>query len=181
MQSILVDGIWILKNKSGICLFEEIYTDFKKEGISKDLISGFLSAIVSFTDECFKDELKYIKFKNHKILLDFTEELIVVVAVSIKRIDQDNIVKKTTKSHIKEIVKNISQIFNERFHFEIKNEVWEGDLQKFGSFSQDLQNIVNREPLKIKLILLEKKIRKDEKREERRKRRMEDSSRLEDS
>jgi len=178
MGDFLIDGIWILRIYSGVCLFEEIYADFKKEGISRDLVTGFLSAIVSFADEAFKDELRYIKFENHKILLRFTKHVIFVVALSIEDISASQEVKKTIKQQISAIIDKIIYTFNEKYKKYLPDDVWDGSVKKFDSFSRDLREIVNREPLSLKLIMLEKTIRKNKKSEERRRRRKEELRRF---
>ena len=104
MGDFLIDGCWVLRTYSGVCLVEEIYTDFKKEGISRDLITGFLSAIVAFADEAFKDELQSIKFANHKILLRLTKSVIFVVAFSILNTKLSGELRKSVKAEINEVV-----------------------------------------------------------------------------
>ncbi|MBN1802572.1 MAG: hypothetical protein JW891_13755 [Candidatus Lokiarchaeota archaeon] len=85
LEEFVIDGIWILKNHSGVCIFEEIYVDFKKEGISKDLVSGLLSAIVSFIQDAFKDKLEYIMFSNRRIVLKYNPYVLFVVALGAEK------------------------------------------------------------------------------------------------
>jgi hypothetical protein len=174
MGEFLIDGCWILRTLSGVCLVEEIYTDFKKEGISKDLITGFLSAIVSFSEEAFSDDLHSIKFSNHKILLRFTEEVIFVIAISYQNLSITDDVKTSMKAQINEIIDKIVENFNEKYKKYLPADVWDGSVKIFEDFSSDLGDIVKREPLSLKLITLEKILRKNKKREDRRKRRKEE-------
>ncbi len=178
MGDFLIDGCWILRTYSGVCLIEEIYADFKKEGISRDLITGFLSAIVSFADEAFKDELQYIKFANHKILLRFTKSVIYVVAFSILNVHLSEDLRKSIKSEINEIIDKIILRFEEKYQQYLPDDVWDGSIMMFESFSNDLKKIVKREPLSLKLIMLEKTLRKNKKSLERRKRRKDEQRRI---
>ncbi len=178
MGDFLIDGCWILRTYSGICLVEEIYADFKRDGVSRDLITGFLSAIVSFATEAFNDKLEYIKFANHRIILRFTEEVIFVIALSIENIAISESVKATIKAQINDIINEIILRFTDKYSKFLTDDVWDGSVKMFNSFSEDLKSIVKREPLTLKLIMLEKTLRKNRKSEERRQRRKEDRSRL---
>ncbi|TFG15365.1 MAG: hypothetical protein EU535_01705, partial [Promethearchaeota archaeon] len=79
-----IDSIWISEIESGIVIYEAIYTDITKSGISTDMILNFLSALVSFADEVFVDEIKHIKLSNHKIFFDFLKHVMLVVSLSDK-------------------------------------------------------------------------------------------------
>ena len=79
-ETFMIESLWILDNESGICIFEENYTDITKEGTSTDLISAFLSAILSFANETFTDEIKHIQFSNHRILFEFSNSFLFVIS-----------------------------------------------------------------------------------------------------
>ncbi|MHA1293463.1 MAG: hypothetical protein ACTSQJ_12435 [Promethearchaeota archaeon] len=163
MGDFLVDGIWILKTYSGVCLFEENYVDFKKEGISKDLITGFLAAILHFTEEAFKDEIEYIKFKNHKIIFKFCQNILFVIAVR----DQEPLID----AEIYKTIDIIVEKFNNRFQNKLQHDIWNGAVKIFDIFSNDIKDIVKRHPLKIKL-LKQKRIERFRKKEEERRKRI---------
>jgi len=181
MGDFLIDGIWILRQYSGVCLFEEIYTDLKKGGISKDLITGFLSAIVSFAEEAFRDELKNIKFTKYKILLEFTKEVIIVVAISIQNLPVSTELKKNLKIEIKETIKKIVNRFNEKYLHYLGEDLWQGNVSLFDAFSEDLREIVKREPMSIKLIMLKQNLRKRKRQATRRIQRKQEVKRIEKS
>ncbi|TFG12592.1 MAG: hypothetical protein EU535_06010 [Promethearchaeota archaeon] len=75
------DSVWISEIESGMVIYEEIYKDITKHGISSDMILNFLSALVSFASEVFADEIKNIKLSNHKILFDFLKQIMLVMFV----------------------------------------------------------------------------------------------------
>jgi len=162
-ENFLIDGIWIIRNHAGVCLFESIFTDFKKRGVSRDLITGLLTAIVSFSEEAFEDKLEYIKFKEHKIVLKFTKELMFIVAISE---ETDKVEKR-----ILDKIDVITEKFYERFGEILPQERFDGGVSVFESFTEDLETMVRRKPLTIKLINEKKIQRKREKKLERRKRR----------
>lgn len=181
MSNFLIDGVWILKTYSGICLFEEIYDeDLKRESITKDLITGFLTAIVSFAEEAFKDDIKHIKFSNHRIILEYTEHIIFVIAVSIPKIYMNREIKEAFKHQINQTIERIVFKFNEKFGAIFKEKNWDGAVKIFLKFSEDLKEIIPdyRKPLSVKLISLEKTLRKTKDRTDRRLRRQAELKRL---
>ncbi|MFX1339109.1 MAG: hypothetical protein ACFFDK_10915 [Promethearchaeota archaeon] len=143
---LLIDGLWILESSSRICIFEENYVDFIKEGKSTDMVSSFLAALLTFADETFIDEIQFIKFSNRKILFKFSQYLLFVFAIN----DKDN----NKDFQIKAICNIIINRFNEKFVNIFENNNWNGNISIFESFSEDLREIINREPLKIKIFEL---------------------------
>ena len=142
----LLDGLWILDNTSRLCIFEENYVDFIKEGKSTDIVSSFLAALLTFADETFIDEIQFIKFSNRKILFKFSQYLLFVFAINDKDLNKD--------FQIKAICNIIINRFNEKFAYIFENNTWNGNISIFEDFSEDLKEIVNREPLKIKIFEL---------------------------
>ena len=140
---LLIESLWVLENQSKLCVFEANYSDFTKDGISKDMIGSFLAALLTFAKESFTDEIQFIKFSNRKIIFKFSKHLLFVIAFSDKDINKDH--------HIKEISNKIVERFNEKFITIFENNNWNGNTTIFESFSDDLKEIVKREPLKIKL------------------------------
>ncbi|MHA1147510.1 MAG: hypothetical protein ACTSR8_04630 [Promethearchaeota archaeon] len=169
-DNLLIEGIWIIRNYAGICLYEAVYTDFKQEGISKDLITGLLSAIVSFSVECFNDKLEFIKFKNHKIILKFENDLLYIVAISL----EPSIIEQA----IYERINLISDTFSSKFKTILENERWDGSIEIFKTFSEDLQKIVQRKPLNIRLLKEKMMKRLQKKRQDRILRRKDEIRRL---
>jgi hypothetical protein len=142
-QEILIDGLWVLENSSRICIFEENYVDFIKEGKPTDIVSSFLAALLTFADETFIDEIQFIKFSNRKILFKFSQYLLFVFAINDKDINKEY--------QIKAICNIIVNRFNEKFGHIFENNNWNGSISVFESFSEDLREIIDREPLKIKI------------------------------
>ena len=61
----LLDYLWIVEKKSGICIFQKCYyptANYTK--LSPDIISGFFTAFSIFIDEAFSDDLKQVEFKG---------------------------------------------------------------------------------------------------------------------
>lgn len=139
-----IESLWILEASSGICIFEENYVDFTKEGISSDLVASFLSALLSFAGEAFTDEIQHVKFSNRKIIFKFTEHVLFVISVSDKVSAED--------VQIQRINNKIANRFIDKFQSIFKNDYWSNNVSQFNDFSEDLRKIVEKEPLKEKFI-----------------------------
>jgi len=139
-----IDSIWILENESGIVIYEEIYKDITKDGISTDLILNFLSALVNFAGEVFTDELKHIKLSNHKIFFNFLKHIMLVISIT------DKISIEETKLSV--LIDKIGKKFESKFEHLYHNEFWYVNIEVFNSFSKDLREFINREPEPIKIV-----------------------------
>lgn len=139
----LIQGLFILEKESGICVFEQNYVDITKDGMPTDLISSFLSAILSFAGETFTDEIQHIQFSNRKIIFEFSEHVLFVVIVSDAA--------PATDAQIKRIIRRIAEKFNAKYtpHFETSSYM---NVEIFNGFSEDLYEIVKREPLSLKIM-----------------------------
>ncbi len=137
-ENFLIESIWILDKSSGLCIFEEIYEDFIKKGLDSDLIASFLSAILNFAGETFTEEIQFIKFTNRKILFEFSERTLFVIAID----DRD----ETPDYCIKEIIKEIVEKFNDKYESFLKDD-WLGNTALFSSFTEDLRVIIKRKPI----------------------------------
>lgn len=139
-----IDSIWILEIESGIVIYEEIYKDITKYGISTDLILNFLSALVNFAGEVFVDELKHIKLSNHKIFFNFLKHIIVVISIT------DKISIEETKLSV--LIDRIGKKFESKYEHLYNNEFWYVNIEVFNSFSKDLREFIKREPEPIKIV-----------------------------
>ncbi len=166
MDDFLIDGLWILDVESGSCLFEENYKKWSKQ--DTQLISSFLTAIRSFTKEAFSEDIEFIQFKTRKIIFEISNKILFIIAVSNSDLDEE-ILKIT----IKELINQ----FNAKFYSILIKKKFMYEFKKFKSFSDDLRYIIDRKPVKIRLIKEGKIHRLYQKRDERRLRRIEEIKR----
>ena len=89
----LIDCIWIL-NSSGVCIFEENYSDFVNKQYSADLIGGFLSALLTFADDAFADEIQYIKFSKNKVIFKASDNILLIISSRHSSSGEDDRFKK---------------------------------------------------------------------------------------
>ena len=139
-----IDSLWILERSSGLCIFEENYVDFTKNGITSDLIASFLSALLSFAGETFTDEIQYIKFSNRKIFFHFSDYVLFVIAINNK--NTDNIIQTEW------IKKEIAERFKNKYQSVFKHDNWSNNISMFNGFSTILKNLVKKEPIKEKFV-----------------------------
>ncbi len=144
MMEDLIDSVWISEIQSGIVLYEEVYKDITKHGISSDLILNFLSALVSFANEVFVDKIKHIKLSNHKIFFDFLKNIMLVISIS----DEIFIDEK----EVKVLIERIGKKFDIKFKNLYNQEFWYANIEMFNSFSKDLREIIKKEPKPIKIV-----------------------------
>ena len=138
----VIESIWILEKKTGLCIFEANYVDITKDGLHTDLVGNFLSALLTFAEETFTDQIKYVKFSNRKVEFSFTEYFLFAIFISDKNIDSDNDVNNK--------IDRIIFKFNDKYQNVFKNNNWNGNITLFNDFSEDLKQLIKEEPLKIK-------------------------------
>ncbi len=139
-----IDSVWILEIESGIVIYEEIYKDITKHGISTDMILNFLSALVSFAGEVFVDKMTHIKLSNHKIFFNFLKHIMLVISIT------DKISIEERKLSV--LIERIGKKFESKYENLYNQELWYANLDVFNSFSKDLREIINREPDPIKIV-----------------------------
>ena len=131
----LIESIWILDKKSGICLFEEnLSISESNVDISADLASAFISAISTFVDETFSDGIQNIEFQKRKLFFRFTDKLLFVFIFS-----------KSVKITIREqnkIMKEIMNDFYSRFGDKLEQGDFMNQVSDYKIFSENLKEIV---------------------------------------
>ena len=166
MNEILIDGLWILDVESGLCFFEENYRKWSLK--DTQLISSFLTAIRNFIREAFSEDIEFIQFKSRKIIFEVSGRSLFIIAVSKSNSNEEKI-----RITIKEIVKR----FNKKFHSILKNNRIIKDFRQFRNFSEDLEHIIDREPVNVKFLIVEQIERLYKKRNNRRIRRIDEIKR----
>ncbi|MHA1797342.1 MAG: roadblock/LC7 domain-containing protein [Candidatus Helarchaeota archaeon] len=116
--------ILILK-QTGECLFQY---GIEKDGKS-DLISGLMSAILSFSQELIGEKLDHLKFKSTLFNLKMKDGLIFIISSVLDDREEDT----------KELLDTISKKFLARYEKELKE--WNGKTEQFDDFLEDLQVI----------------------------------------
>ncbi len=131
----LIESIWILDKKSGICLFEEnLHGVENKTNFSADLASAFISAIATFVDETFSDGIQNIEFKKRKLFFRFTSKLLFVFVFSKST--------KMLKHEQERLMNKVVKKFNNRFGHNLGKKLFISRTSNFNGFSEDLAEIM---------------------------------------
>ena len=140
-----IESLWVLESNSGICIFEQNYVDITKDNVSVDIISSFFSAILSIAQESFVDEIQYIKFSKRKLFFDFREDLLFIVSIK----DTEN----SGDEQIKRVIKKIAEQFIAKYRPVLTH--FGGNISQFNDFSINLEDIVKRKPIPLRILQVE--------------------------
>ena len=110
--------------KKGILLFSKSYIDEKKE-YDDDLVSSFLTAIISFAAEMGEDSVEAMSFKNLKFVYGIFGKLSVIFLVD--KEDNEDLVKKK--------IKRVGESFLLKYHKILPS--WKGNVSLFKDFEVD--------------------------------------------
>lgn len=132
-QNILIESFWVLERTSGICLFEENLEKDATNGISIDLICGFLSAISVIAVEAFEEDIKYIELSRRKLFFKNTDNFVFITSIKNQ--------KRLNHQKVKNLIDQISNEFIAKF--DINFERWDRNVYHFQPFSEDLKSILN--------------------------------------
>lgn len=127
-------SIWVLELNSGICIFQQNYTDGQEKGnlVEPDLISGFLMAMRNFGREITRGDIQNIEFNNLRIAITTGQYVILASAVK----------ERASIKGIKALMGQILFEFELRFHKYLAH--WNGNCDPFGEFSIFLDNFLNK-------------------------------------
>ncbi|MEJ2252216.1 MAG: hypothetical protein P8Y97_21455 [Candidatus Lokiarchaeota archaeon] len=131
----LIEAIWIIERKSGICIFDKSYKEQEKSGITGDLICGFFSAFVDISEEFFNQQVEFIKLHDSRLYFTFLKNVIFVI-----KFEEGLLLEE----EIEDIIFGISLEFITEFPDVLSN--WNGNLHKFETFSKILNEIVGIHP-----------------------------------
>lgn len=73
-----LDSLWILNN-SGLCLLHRVF-DTNKNYMDETMVSGFLNAIINFTQNSFNDSIEKISLGKFDIYFQIFERFIIAIS-----------------------------------------------------------------------------------------------------
>jgi hypothetical protein len=127
-------SLWILHKPSGICLYHQQFESTSETlDVDKDLFSGFVSAIMGFSQEVSKGKayLKEIHLGPLKIVYDAGDLIIVTIAF-----DQD-----APRSKVNDIVKRITTRFLDRFANRLPPKIFDNNVSPYAAFDEEITQI----------------------------------------
>jgi len=123
----------IIHHPSAICIFEQTFNELPGE-VDEMVLSGYLVAILTLSEEIAKQPVKYIQLNTLRISYNVSEKYIMVLI---------------TKNEIKysrtiQILETLSNRFNEKYinHFE---EDFKGDITFFKNFALEVEGLIQTE------------------------------------
>jgi hypothetical protein len=137
-----LSNLWIIDQKSGICVFEGNYGLLT---MNSDLIAGFLMANLNFARELTNKEIEQIIFSDTAIIFKNMPRYILAMTV----------VRPAPHPHISRLIKILGHTFNERYLRYLKN--WNGDSSLFYPFGKDIEKLTQKASSGM-AILLETKV-----------------------
>jgi hypothetical protein len=131
----LIKQFWVI-NRGGVCLFnrsnKEESTQQKCVESDSMLVSGMLSAIMSFVSEVTKSDVKKFENFDSKYLFFAENQLIFIVEAKINVPDKK----------IKKRIKLINDLFIKKYQKQI--DEFNGDVGQFKGFKQDLDELFQK-------------------------------------
>jgi hypothetical protein len=122
---------WIIQRDSGVCVFEQSFSE-SAMNLDSDLIGGFISAIMNFSDEVVHSKIEFVKLKDYLLFYDFSKEFIFVYLCS-----EDAQVR-----NIKKISDRVVATFAERFELN-SEQGFTGDVTKYGDFAGEIETLLD--------------------------------------
>jgi predicted transcriptional regulator len=133
----------ILVIKDGLPLFTKNYSDSRNFFSDRDeliLISGFLSALNSFSDQ-FEDlgTIQELKLSNTELRLSFLKETSIPNLIFLASYD-----KNSESLNVEKFLRKISKTFLQKFNLN-KISNWSGKMEDFETFEEDVHNYIKEE------------------------------------
>ncbi len=100
--------------------------------LDSDLIGGFISAIMNFSEEVVHSNIEFVKLRDCLLFYDFSKEFIFVYLCS-----QDAQVK-----NIKKISERVVSAFADRFELNSEHG-FTGDVTKYGAFAGEVETLLD--------------------------------------
>ncbi|OLS14715.1 MAG: hypothetical protein RBG13Loki_1659 [Promethearchaeota archaeon CR_4] len=127
----LIHSVYVIHQASGICI---IYRRYGTIEFNEDLLSGFLIALKSFSQEVTGGQgtIKVLDMQIYYIILVFQEGILVAAAAD--KLD-DRILAQNA---VQQVLENFLDQFKEQI------AKWHGDLGEFPNFSEKIDNIMKK-------------------------------------
>lgn len=131
----------ILVIKDGLPLFTKNYSNSRNFFSDRDeliLISGFLSALNSFSDQ-FEDlgTIQELKLSNTELRLSFLKETSIPNLIFLASYD-----KNSKSLNVEKFLRKISKTFIRKYNLE-KISNWSGKMEDFETFEEDIHYYIN--------------------------------------
>jgi len=124
-----IKGVYVIKD-NGSALFHRTY-DESAASPDGDLVSGFISAIFSFSKEFGRDQITKMETKLHKFFYHLYDKLIFVIITELEMDKNDSVIVK--------LLERMAEIFVHRYAGRISEEI---DRSKFSDFQTIVDQLI---------------------------------------
>lgn len=121
-----------IMDKSGVCLCKRNYGDFSQNVAGSDglLLTGFMSAIMSFTERIGEAKLEVIRTDKYLLICNPSDPIaVILIAIGEK------------EETLRKIAEEILNRFRSLYGHVLDN--WDGNIAQFSSFSKEIDEIIN--------------------------------------
>ncbi|MBS7287726.1 MAG: hypothetical protein KIH01_02995 [Candidatus Freyarchaeota archaeon] len=140
----MIMDVYIM-DKNGVCLCRRTYGEITGSESSSDglLLTGFMSAIMSFTEQIGEAKLEVIRTDKYLLLCNPSDSVAVIIIATGER-------ERTVKEIANEILKRFKAAYAQEL------DHWDGNIEHFQSFSREIDDIINSklERQKVKELIL---------------------------
>nr|MDO8062674.1 hypothetical protein [Candidatus Freyrarchaeum guaymaensis] len=136
-------------DKSGICLCRRTYKKIGDiEGMDSLLLTGFMSAVMSFTENLASAKLEVIRTDKYVLLCNLSDPLATIILAD-----------KEDEDILKEVAEEILKRFKEKYRNKLEN--WDKNVDHFQQFCKEIDQIVQSKakyPEKVRELILSGKL-----------------------
>lgn len=127
----MIMDVYIM-NKSGVCLCRRTYGEITGSELSSDglLLTGFISAVMSFTEQIGEAKLEVIKTDKYLLLCNPSDSVAVIIIAAGEK-------ERTVKEIANEILKRFKATYAQELNH------WDGNIEYFQAFSREIDDIIN--------------------------------------
>ncbi|MEM1658795.1 MAG: hypothetical protein QXX87_04815 [Candidatus Jordarchaeales archaeon] len=120
-------------NKNGICLCRRSYGKISEseENVDDLLLTGFMSALLSFTEQMGEARLEVVKTNKYLLACNTSDPIAVIVIASGER---EEVVKEVAKEILKRFKGLYAHLLND----------WDGNIEYFQAFGEEIDYVVKK-------------------------------------
>lgn len=124
-----IKGVYVIKD-TGSALFHRTYGEYDSSP-DEDLISGFISAIFSFSEEFGKGQITKMETKFRKFFYHLYDKIIFVIITELENDKEESVILK--------LLQTIAERFFNKFGVKVYDEI---DRSKFSDFETIVDQLI---------------------------------------
>jgi len=123
----------IIHSSASVCIFEQTFNELPG-GVDELVLSGYLVAFLTLSEEIAKQPIRYIQLNSLRISFNIFDKYVMVLI---------------TKNEIKysktvQILQNLSEKFNEKYLIHFEHE-FTGNITHFKNFALEVEGLIQME------------------------------------